>query len=227
MRPGLVRARSRDRGEAAGHGASVARHHAVQPRRAAPRPGSARGGDQAAPPRARGAREDASGPITPKRRRASTTSPSPTSSNADYEEAEQLYKRSIAIKEAALGATHPEVALTLNNLAELYRSQRRFDEAEPLYNRALAIDQEALGADHPSLALGLNNLALMHYDQGAYVKAEELLGRALAIEEEAFGRDDPALITTLENYAAVLRELRRGDEAEELDARARSLRAQL
>ena len=65
--------------------------------------------------------------------------------NGDSRAAEQLYKRSIAIKEAALGPEHPELALTLNNLAELYRTQRRFEEAEPLFNRALAIDQKVVG----------------------------------------------------------------------------------
>ena len=45
--------------------------------------------------------------------------------NAEYDKAEQLYERSVAIKEATFGAAHPELALTLNNLAELYRRRRR------------------------------------------------------------------------------------------------------
>ena len=50
----------------------------------------------------------------------------------------------LLIKEAALGPDHPELALTLSNLAELYRTQRRLAEAEPLYTRALPIDEKAL-----------------------------------------------------------------------------------
>jgi tetratricopeptide (TPR) repeat protein len=66
-----------------------------------------------------------------------------------YAEAEPLYKRSLAIRETALGPGHPDVATSLNNLADLYRAQGRYAEAEPLYKRALAIREKALGPDHP------------------------------------------------------------------------------
>ena len=70
----------------------------------------------------------------------------------NYREAEPLYKRSLAIREKALGKDHPHVAASLNGLAVLYDSQGKYDEAEPLYKRALAIREEALGKDHPDVA---------------------------------------------------------------------------
>jgi tetratricopeptide (TPR) repeat protein len=66
-----------------------------------------------------------------------------------YADAEPLYKRSLAIREKALGADHPDVATSLNNLANLYRAQGRYADAEPLYKRALAIRERVLGPDHP------------------------------------------------------------------------------
>ena len=60
-----------------------------------------------------------------------------------------MYQRALAIEEKALGPEHPDVATSLNNLAELYRDQGKYGEAEPLYQRALAIDEKALGPDHP------------------------------------------------------------------------------
>ena len=60
------------------------------------------------------------------------------------EEAEGLHRRALAIREAAALAireaapmrpNHPDVAQSLNNLAESLRAQRRFEEAEPLYCR--------------------------------------------------------------------------------------------
>ena len=75
-----------------------------------------------------------------------------------YSEAEALYKRSLAIREKALGPDHPEVAASLNNLASLYAKQGRYAEAEPLYKRSLAIKEKAFGPDHPDVALSLNNL---------------------------------------------------------------------
>ena len=50
-----------------------------------------------------------------------------------YADAEPLYKRSLSIREKALGPDHPHVGTTLNNLAN---AQRRFAEAEPLLKRA-------------------------------------------------------------------------------------------
>ncbi|CAN0575198.1 unnamed protein product, partial [Laminaria digitata] len=41
----------------------------------------------------------------------------------NYAEAGPLYERSLAIKEKALGREHPSVATSLNNLAELFRTQ--------------------------------------------------------------------------------------------------------
>jgi tetratricopeptide (TPR) repeat protein len=62
---------------------------------------------------------------------------------AKYSEAEALNKRALAIREQALGANHPDVAHTLNNLAVVYESQGKYSEAEELYKRALAIREQA------------------------------------------------------------------------------------
>ena len=47
-----------------------------------------------------------------------------------YADAEPLYKRSLAIREKALGPDHPDVAMSLNNLAAFYRAQGRYADAE-------------------------------------------------------------------------------------------------
>ena len=74
-------------------------------------------------------------------------------------EAEPLYRRALAIDEAAYGATHPAWRRDLNNLAELLRETNRLEEAEPLFRRCPAIDEAAYGATHPDVATDLNNLA--------------------------------------------------------------------
>ena len=43
----------------------------------------------------------------------------------------------------------PQVAIRLNNLAQLLQATNRFDQAEPLMRRALSIDETAYGPDHP------------------------------------------------------------------------------
>ena len=76
---------------------------------------------------------------------------------ARYAQAEPLYKRSLAIREKALGPEHPYVASSLNNLAALYYAQGLYAQAEPLLKRSLAIAEKALGPEHPDVATVLKN----------------------------------------------------------------------
>ena len=70
-------------------------------------------------------------------------------------------RRALAIDETSLGPDHPNVAIRLNNLAQLLQDTNRLAEAEPLMRRALAIDETSLGPDHPDVAIDLNNLAAL------------------------------------------------------------------
>ena len=118
-----------------------------------------------------------------------------------YADAEALYKRSLTIAEKALGANHPDVARSLNNLVTQYLRQARYAEAEPLAKRAISIYEKALGPDHPYVATALDNLASLQVDQGRYIEAEPLRKRALAIRESALGHDHPDVATSLNNFA--------------------------
>ncbi len=74
----------------------------------------------------------------------------------------------------AFGPDHPNVAIDLNNLAELLQATNRLAEAEPLMRRALAIDETSFGPDHPNVANGLNNLALLLQATNRLAEAEPL-----------------------------------------------------
>ena len=54
-----------------------------------------------------------------------------------YRDAEPLYKRSLTIREKVLGPDHPDVAVSLNSLAQLYHAEGHYADAEPLYKRSL------------------------------------------------------------------------------------------
>ncbi|CAN0320728.1 unnamed protein product, partial [Ectocarpus sp. 6 AP-2014] len=54
-------------------------------------------------------------------------------SQGKYEEAEPLYRRSLAIDETVYGPYHPSVARDLNNWAGWLQNQGKYTEAEPLY----------------------------------------------------------------------------------------------
>jgi tetratricopeptide (TPR) repeat protein len=137
-----------------------------------------------------------------------------------YKEATPIAEVALGIAEEVFGQSHPNVATSLNNLAELYRTQGKYAEAEPLYKRALAIDEKAFGPNHPSVATDLNNLAGLYYAQGQYAEAEPLYKRALAIDEKAFGSEHPSVATSLNNLAGLYRTQGKYAEAEPLYKRA-------
>src|SRR5262249_41407868 len=57
----------------------------------------------------------------------------------NFEEAEKFYRNELQIKEGSLGKTHPQVALTLANLAELYANSNNPKKAGRVFSRAAFI----------------------------------------------------------------------------------------
>src|SRR5205823_935058 len=80
-------------------------------------------------------------------------------------------------------------AISLNNLALLYKGQGKYELAESLLERALSIHEQHFGPDHPNTATSLNNLAHLYENQKKYELAEPLFKRALSIHEKVYGRD--------------------------------------
>ena len=69
-------------------------------------------------------------------------------------------------QEAVLGENHPDYAISLNNLARLYKAMGDYAKAEPLYRQALEIRKRVLGENHPDYANSLNNLAMLYQAHG-------------------------------------------------------------
>ena len=73
----------------------------------------------------------------------------------DYELAIVVARQALEVAEKDFGPNHPNVARSLNSLAELYSAQGRQKEAEPLYKRARAIDKNAGASERPDLVQSL------------------------------------------------------------------------
>jgi tetratricopeptide (TPR) repeat protein len=141
------------------------------------------------------------------------------------DEAGQLYRRGLEIRERKQGPNHPDVATVLNNLAALEAARGRYDAAQPLLERALTIRETVLGNQHILTAESMNNLALLYAAQGNATAAEPLYQRAIAVLEKAGGPGNGELDRVLDNYAALLSDTGRDTQAHEVEARARVLRA--
>jgi tetratricopeptide (TPR) repeat protein len=83
--------------------------------------------------------------------------------------------------EKALGPDHPDVAMSLNNIASHYSMHGDYTKAEPLYKRALSIWEKAFGPDHPDMATCLENVADLYRNTERVAEAEQLEERAAKI----------------------------------------------
>jgi tetratricopeptide (TPR) repeat protein len=94
-----------------------------------------------------------------------------------------------------------ELAVSLNNLADLAQKQKRLAEARQLYEKALDIDKTVLGDDHPETLSIERNLGSLLLDLGEYAKAESLYQDILRTQERVLGTDHRELILTLSMLA--------------------------
>jgi tetratricopeptide (TPR) repeat protein len=97
---------------------------------------------------------------------------------ARYAEAEQLYRKVLAMRQEESG---PQVAAALNGLALLHIRREEFVLAEKWCHQALAISEHISEPDRKSL---LNTLGLIYQAQGNYAEAEKLYLRVLEIDRQ-------------------------------------------
>jgi hypothetical protein len=76
----------------------------------------------------------------------------------DFPTAERLLREASALQESALGAEHPDLATTLNNLAFVCERTNNIADAERYYRRAHAIAVASLGPRNPFVATSVKNL---------------------------------------------------------------------
>lgn len=127
--------------------------------------------------------------------------------------AQAAFKRSLAMRQQALGPDDPAVATSMQHLGRLL-NDHRLDPlgAEPLAEAALAIREKAFGGNHLLVAESLELLAAVRAVKGKPAEAEPLLARAVAIREKAGSLAD--LSESLLALGNVYRSMKRWDEAE-------------
>jgi len=144
-----------------------------------------------------------------------------------YSQAEPWKTQCLSTVQNRLGDNHPDVATSLNNLAELYYFQGKYDQAEPLYLQALELHKRLLGDNHPDVATSLNNLAYLYDSQGKYDQAEPLFLQALELHKRLLGDNHPDVATSLNNLAELYDSQGKYDQAEPLYLQALELRQRL
>ena len=70
-----------------------------------------------------------------------------------------MHRRTLELKEKVLGREHPSTLDSMNNLAEVLRSQGEYEEAEMMHRRTLELKEKVLGRGRPSAQTSRRNLA--------------------------------------------------------------------
>ena len=141
-------------------------------------------------------------------------------------EADSLSRLVLQRQEQSLGADHPDVGSTLNNLGTLAYFDGRYAEASRYYARSRPILEKAFGRDHPQTAGVINNQGEVLWKLKRYAEAEPLLRQALAIKERVYTPQHASIGISLNGLAGVLRDSGRPSEAEPLYQRALAIREQ-
>jgi CHAT domain-containing protein/Tfp pilus assembly protein PilF len=125
----------------------------------------------------------------------------------DYNRAESLYLRALAIAEKPAAGLEPFfVATILHGLGRVYGLRGDSLRAEAMYKRALDIQEKSLGHDDPQLATTLTSLGVIYQEKGDYAQAERLLVRALTIREKApktEGTEEIFIIQSMKSLASL------------------------
>ncbi|EPX55435.1 hypothetical protein D187_009046 [Cystobacter fuscus DSM 2262] len=132
----------------------------------------------------------------------------------------RFHERALKIRETVLGENHPDVARSLQLLADLDYTHGAYGTAEISYDRALALRKAALGENHLEFAESLDGLANLYLAQGFFFGAGRLHSRALAIRVAALGKSHPDVAASLHHLGDVYLGQGKYPRAESLYTRA-------
>lgn len=121
----------------------------------------------------------------------------------DYQKATQVALQALELAEKAPDPESNQLGTSLDNLAELYRTQKQVELAEPVARRAVTFWEGYLGPDHPYLATPLSRLAAIYRMQRQYGQALPLVTRALAIQEKALAPGHPQTLASMRVLAQI------------------------
>lgn len=109
---------------------------------------------------------------------------------------------------------HASIAITLNNIGEVYRSQEMYYLALNCYLESLECYKELFQDSHPSVGMTLANLGILCAETARENEAIDYYKQALQVFEESLPANHPWVIKILRLYSRLLVQLNRNDEAQ-------------
>jgi tetratricopeptide (TPR) repeat protein len=129
-----------------------------------------------------------------------------------FDESEDLLRRSLATRRRRLRAGHPDTLRSVRELCLLCMDRGRFNQAEALadeYERGIRC---ARGPKHPDNVGALANRGLIRRLQGRTAEAEPYYRQAVDEARRILGPEHPITMAAALDHACVLEKLERGGD---------------
>jgi eukaryotic-like serine/threonine-protein kinase len=132
-----------------------------------------------------------------------------------YPQAISMLEEAIRLQSAP-GASVPDLAESLNELADTQFYLGHYAVSDSLNRRLLAMHRQMYGGRHPLVADDLINLSAIQFNLGHYSEAEAFARQALDINRSWYGNDHPEVASSLTFLGQALGREGRYEEAEEM-----------
>jgi tetratricopeptide (TPR) repeat protein len=136
------------------------------------------------------------------------------------DEAEALFRQSLAILEHKPDINRAVIASVLNNLGQLLYERGKYDDAKDVLSQSLQLTIESEGEVHESVAATSINLSVVLGELGRHAEALDASKRALAILEATAGPEHPTTVAALDAVARAYMSVSMYQEAEASARRA-------
>ena len=133
-----------------------------------------------------------------------------------WNEAEQLQIRVSETRKSVFGEEHPDMLMSMGELASTYRNQGRWKEAEQLQVQVSEMRKRVLGEEHPDTLMSMGNLTETYWSQGWWKEAEQLGIQVSETRKRVLGEEHPHTLDSMGNLASTYSNQGRWKEAEQL-----------
>ncbi|KDQ50310.1 hypothetical protein JAAARDRAFT_186325 [Jaapia argillacea MUCL 33604] len=133
-----------------------------------------------------------------------------------WNEAAELWKRVVIVKEKLLGANHLGVATSMANLALLYSNQNLWEDEAELQMKILEFSLRVWGEDDSRTLKNMENLASVYFKQQQWKEAEILIAEVLKARQKLLDEDHEDVLRTMITLSTLYSKQRLWKEAEDL-----------
>jgi non-specific serine/threonine protein kinase/serine/threonine-protein kinase len=130
-----------------------------------------------------------------------------------WDDAVRLFQTDFETRQELLGEEHPETAISMAQLGNVYRIVDRLDEAERLLSRALELHEKNFGTNDPKTLSAMGNLGAVYQAMEKYDEAGAHLEETLERMKSVLGDDHIDTLTFEAEFARNLLLTGRAEEA--------------